>query len=46
VDWALLFLRSLGALEVTEDPRCGRYHRYRLAPGATVATWASSGAGA
>jgi hypothetical protein len=29
VDWALLFLRSVEAVEITSDPRCGRYHRYR-----------------
>jgi hypothetical protein len=34
VDWALLFLRSIYAVEVTSDPRCMRYHRYRLKPGA------------
>lgn len=31
VDWALLFLRGTGAVEITSDPRCSRYHRYRAA---------------
>lgn len=33
VDWALLFLRSQKAVDLTTDPRCGRYHRYRAAAG-------------
>lgn len=31
VDWALLFLRGVGLVEITTDPRCDRYHRYRIA---------------
>jgi hypothetical protein len=33
VDWALLFLRSVEAVEISTDMRCGRYHRYRVVPG-------------
>lgn len=33
VDWALLFLRATGRVEVREDDRCSRYLRYRAVPG-------------
>ena len=35
VDWALLFLRSVEAVEITSDVRNARYHRYRALPGFT-----------
>ena len=36
VDWALRFLRSLHAVEVTVDPRCARYQRYRVSAEADI----------
>lgn len=29
VDWALIFLRTVKAIETSQDPRCTRYLRYR-----------------
>lgn len=42
IDWALSFLRGIGAVELIQDSRNERYHRYRVTGGAAARSAAST----